>query len=145
MSPVHSLSCKDQIRSPGDCCWDVWDVAVQNPPKHGHGAMLMVERAFFGERMPTQRHFLNAPQTLRLILLDKTVLDLEAPFTGGRNAEIVLGGSVPGGIGIEDVMFSTAIRKLYQRHKPLIPGTMAQEISDPSYRRFVAVAESPLP
>ena len=121
---------------------DVWDAAVQNPPKHGHGAMLMVERAFFGERMPTQRHFLNAPQTLRLILLDKTVLDLEAPFTGGRNAEIVLGGSVPGGIGIEDVMFSTAIRKLYQRHKPLIPGTMAQEISDPSYRRFVAVAES---
>ena len=121
---------------------DVWDAAVQNPPKHGHRAMLMVERAFFGERMPTQRHFLNAPQTLRLILLDKTVLDLEAPFTGGRNAEIVLGGSVPGGIGIEDVMFSTAIRKLYQRHKPLIPGTMAQEISDPSYRRFVAVAES---
>ena len=121
---------------------DVWDAAVQNPPKRGHGAMLLVERAFFGERMPTQRHFLNAPQTLRLILLDKTVLDLEAPFTGGRNAEIVLGGSVPGGIGIEDVMFSTAIRKLYQRHKPLIPGTMAQEISDPSYRRFVAVAES---
>ena len=121
---------------------DVWDAAVQNPPKRGRGAMLLVERAFFGERMPTQRRFLNAAQTLRLILLDKTVLDLEAPFTGGRNAEIVLGGSVPGGIGIEDVMFSTAIRKLYQSHKPLIPGTMAQEISDPTYRRFVTVAES---
>ena len=54
------------------------------------------------------------PATMRLILHDKALLDLEAPFAANQNADIVTGGTVPGGIGLEDLILSPSIRDCYQ-------------------------------
>ena len=51
---------------------------------------------------------------MRLILHDKALLDLEAPFAANQNADIVAGGTVPGGIGLEDLILSPSIRDCYQ-------------------------------
>ena len=121
---------------------DVWVEATKSHLDTAAKAVLLVEDGRFGPVRPGGRHFISATRNLRFIMLDKTVLDLEAPFAGGRNGALVAGGAVQGGIGMDDVIYSTAIRELYHRQKPLFSGSLAQEVSDPTYRPFVTVVDA---
>ena len=62
---------------------------------------------------------------MRIILYDKSFLELEDVLKSGIN--------------LEKVMFSPFIRQKYHEHKPLLPGTRAQDITDPAIRPFVHI------
>ena len=121
---------------------DIWSAAIKpDPARFPAGqAVLLVEDSSMRRQMAASST-VNGVPTVRLILLDTSLFDLEAPFTGGRNAAVVSHG-VKGGIGVDDVMSSGALRDCYHRHKSFAPGSVAQEVSDPNYRVFVRISDA---
>ena len=121
---------------------DIWSAAIKpDPARYPAGqAVLLVEDSSMRRQMAASST-VNGVPTVRLILLDTSLFDLEAPFTGGRNAAVVSHG-VKGGIGVDDVMSSGALRDCYHRHKSFAPGSVAQEVSDPNYGVFVRISDA---
>ena len=119
---------------------DIWSGAIKPWPDPEGQAVLLVEDSSMRRQMAAAST-VNGVPTVRLILLDRSLYDLEAPFTGGRNAAVVSNG-VKGGIGIDDVMSSGALRDCYHRHKSFGTGSVALEVSDPNYRVFVRVSDA---
>ena len=121
---------------------DIWSAAIKpGPARYPAGqAVLLVEDSSMRRQMAASST-VNGVPTVRLILLDTSLFDLEAPFTGGRNAAVVSHG-VKGGIGVDDVMSSGALRDCYHRHKSFGTGSVALEVSDPNYRVFVRISDA---
>ena len=119
---------------------DIWSGAIKPWPDPEGQAVLLVEDSSMRRQMAAAST-VNGVPTVRLILLDRSLYDLEAPFTGGRNAAVVSNG-VKGGIGIDDVISSGALRDCYHRHKSFGTGSVALEVSDPNYRVFVRISDA---
>ena len=88
----------------------------------GHGAVLLVEKlssvsdSLIG--LTAQQY---GPAALLVTLQDKSFMELEE------------------GVSLEKLMFSTVVRQKYHEHKPLSPGTIAQDITDQAFRPFVRI------
>ena len=117
---------------------DIWSAATKPDPA-GQAVLLVEDSSMRGQMAAPST--VNGDPTVRLILLDRSIFDLEAPFKGGHNAAVVSHG-VKGGIGVDDVMSSGALRDCYHRHKSFVTGSVAQEVSDPNYRVFVRVSDA---